>query len=77
MPASDAEVEAFLRRKKAFDPTTGLNLIDDERLIRSREAMILAVQVFNGPGVLFKTELFAVLVSHGHTYCTNITPGGE
>ena len=33
VPASDAEVEAFLRRKKAFDPTTGLNLIDDERLI--------------------------------------------
>jgi hypothetical protein len=68
VPASDAEVEAFLRRKKAFDPTTGLNLIDDERLIRSREAMILAVQVFNGPGVLFKTELFAVLANIAWTY---------
>jgi len=68
VPASDAEVEAFLRRKKAFDPTTGLNLIDDERLIRSREAMILAVQVFNGPGFLFKTELFAVLANIARTY---------
>jgi len=67
-PASDAEVEAFIQRKKAFDPSTGLNLFEDERLIRSREAMILAVQVFNGPGFLFKTELFTVQAVIAWTY---------
>lgn len=66
--ASDDEVEAFLRRKKSFDPRTGLNLFEHERLIRAREAMILAVQVFNGPGYLFKTELFAVLANIAWTY---------
>ena len=30
--------------------------------------MIFAVQVFNGPGYLFKTELFAVLANIAWTY---------
>ena len=67
-PASDNEVDAYLRRKRSFDPSTGLDLFDDERLIRAREAMILAVQVFNGPGYLFKTELFAVQAVIAWTY---------
>lgn len=68
IPATNEEVEAFLRRKKSYDVITGLNLLDDERLIRAREAMILAVQVFNGPSFLFKTELFAVLANIAWTY---------
>ena len=67
-PASDAEVQDFIARKQLFDPATGLNALDDERLIRAREAMILAVQVFNGPGYKFKTELFAVLANIAWTY---------
>jgi hypothetical protein len=67
-PSSDAEVQDFMARKHLFDPATGLNALDDERLIRAREAMILAVQVFNGPGYKFKTELFAVLASIAWTY---------
>jgi len=66
--ASDEEVEAFINRKQFFDPATGLNAYDDERLVRAREAMILAVQVFNSPSFLFKTELFAVLANIAWTY---------
>jgi hypothetical protein len=67
-PAADAEVEAFIARKQLYDPATGLNAFDDERLVRARESMILAVQVFNSPGLLFKTELFAVLSNIAWTY---------
>lgn len=66
--ASDVKVEFFKLRKKSFDPQTGLNLYDDERLIRAREAMILAVQVFNSPSMRFKTEVFAVLANIAWTY---------
>lgn len=66
--ASADEVEFFLLKKKAIDPNTGLNFFDDERLIRSREAMMVAVQVFNSPTFLFKTELFAVLANIAWTY---------
>jgi hypothetical protein len=68
LAASQEEVDAYVARKQAFDPATGLNAIDDERLVRAREAMILAVQVFNGPNFLFKTELFAVLANIAWTY---------
>lgn len=68
VPASDAEVEFFRIRRSSHDPKTGLNLIDNERLIRAREAMILAVQVFNSAGLNFKTEVFAVLANIAWTY---------
>mgnify|MGYP005988718035 CR=1 FL=1 len=67
-PASLDEVEFFKLRKSSFDPQTKLNLYDDERLIRAREAMILAVQVFNNPSMRFKTEVFAVLANIAWTY---------
>jgi hypothetical protein len=66
--ASDTTVEFYRLRKKSFDPQTGLNLYDDERLIRAREAMILAVQVFNSPSMRFKTEVFSVLANIAWTY---------
>lgn len=66
--ASDAEVALFRLKKVSYDPKTGLNQYGDERLIRSREAMILAVQVFNSPAVKFKTEVFAVLSNIAWTY---------
>jgi hypothetical protein len=67
-PADCSSVEFFIRKKKSYDPETGLNLFDDERLIRAREAMILAVQIFNSPAIRFKTEVFAILANVAWTY---------
>lgn len=66
--ASDDETDFYISKKHAYDPQTGLNLYDDERLIRAREAMILAVQVFNSAGLKFKTEVFSVLANVAWTY---------
>lgn len=67
-PASDEEIEFFKKRKQSFDPVTGLNLYDDERLIRAREAMILAVTIFNSSTYKFKTGIFAILANIAWTY---------
>lgn len=67
-PASAEELEFYRARKKNYDPITGLNLYDDERLIRAREAMLLAVQVFNSPTLKFKAEVFAVHANIAWTY---------
>lgn len=66
--ASDEELEFFKRKKKSFDPITGLNTYTDERLIRAREAMILAVNIFNVGSYKFKTEVFSVLSNIAWTY---------
>jgi hypothetical protein len=67
-PASPEEVAFFKRKKRSYDPVTGLNLYTDERLIRAREAMLLAVTIFNSGMYRFKTEVFAVLVNIAWTY---------
>ncbi|PJI91281.1 hypothetical protein BC777_0105 [Yoonia maricola] len=67
-PASAEDLDFYRARKKSFDPQTGLNLYDDERLIRAREAMLLAVQVFNSPTLKFKAEVFAVHANIAWTY---------
>lgn len=66
--AGDEEVEFFQIRKNSYDQKTGLNLFDHERLIRAREAMILAVQVFNSSATRFKTEVFTMLANVAWTY---------
>ncbi len=66
--ASDEEVEFFKIKKDSYDQKTGLNLYDDERLIRAREAIVLAVQIFNSPALRFKTEVFAILANVAWTY---------
>jgi hypothetical protein len=68
VPASKEEVAHFKRKKHSFDPVTGLNLHSDERLMRAREAMILAVTIFNSGMYRFKTEVFAVLANIAWTY---------
>jgi hypothetical protein len=68
VPASSEELDFYRARKRSFDPQTGLNLYDDERLIRAREAMLLAVQVFNSPTLKFKAEVFAVHANIAWTY---------
>ena len=67
-PATEAEVEYFMLHKRAYDPQTGLNRYDDERLIRAREAMILGVQIFNSAALKFKSEVFCVLSNIAWTY---------
>ncbi|MFY0611027.1 MAG: DUF3644 domain-containing protein [Hyphomicrobiaceae bacterium] len=66
--AREDEVELFKIKRKLYDPVTGLNDIDHERLIRSREAMMMAVQIFNSPHLKFRTEQFAVLAIIAWTY---------
>jgi hypothetical protein len=67
-PATAEEVAYFKRKKRSFDPITGLNLYGDERLIRAREAMTLGVTIFNSGNYKFKTEVFAVLANIAWTY---------
>lgn len=66
--ATPEEAEAFKFEKSLIDLKTGLSPFHDERLVRSREAMMLAVQVFNLPTLLFKSELFAMLANVAWTY---------
>jgi hypothetical protein len=67
-PAGDAAVEFYKLEKQSFDPRIALSIFHDERLMRAREAMIVAVQIFNSPILKFKTEVFAVLAHIAWTY---------
>lgn len=62
-PATKQQVDAFQRKKLLFDHVTGLCPIDNERLVRAREAMILAVELFNTPRIAFKTGVFSMLAN--------------
>lgn len=66
--ASRDELENYTRFKRSFDLKTGLNPFCDERLIKSREAMKLAVTVFNNPTFQFRAENFSMLAVVGWTY---------
>lgn len=66
--ATDVVLLSWERKKKLTNLTTGLNPYDDERLISSREAMILAVQCFNSAAIRFKTQVFTILYNIAWTY---------
>ncbi len=66
--ATSDELELFKLKKTLYDPITGLNDVDDERLIRAREAMMMAVHIFNSPHLKFRTEQFSVLAIIAWTY---------
>ena len=68
LPCEDEELGRFYREKQSFDLKTGLSIYQDERLIRAREAMVLAVQVFNSPSHAFKAEAFSMLANVAWTY---------
>jgi hypothetical protein len=71
-PASDEEIEFFKKRKQSFDPVTGLNLYYDERLMRAREAMILAVTISTAAPINSKPACSPFLrTSLGLTFSTN------
>lgn len=66
--SSEDEIAYYLKIQSAYDPKTYLNPYKDARLIRAREAMMTAVQVFNNPTIIFKTEVFCVLANIAWTY---------
>lgn len=67
-PATDDEIARFRYEKSLTDLRTGLSPIEHERLYRAREAMKSAVQIFNSPSIIFKTELFPVISQIAWTY---------
>lgn len=66
--ASEADVKTFLSLWPNIDYETGAALEDDELLIKSREAMLAAVQTFNSGGLNFRSELFIVTAVIAWTY---------
>lgn len=68
VPATEQEVARYRFEKSLVDLKTGLSPFADERLVRAREAMLVAVQTFNSPLLHFKPELFAVLSNIAWTY---------
>lgn len=67
-PATSDDLDAFLATWPDIDHETGLSIRGDELLIKSREAMIAAVQIFNSAGLTFRSELFIVTAIIAWTY---------
>lgn len=67
-PCSDDFLASYKVFKSAYDARTGLNHFTDERLVRSREALLLAISIFNNPSLSFRAEAFSVLAISGWTY---------
>jgi len=66
--ATDDEVARFKYEKSLVDLKTGLSPLEDERLFKAREAMLLGVECFNNPLLHFKVEVFSVLSQIAWTY---------
>ena len=66
--ATADELDEFLNSWPDVDTETGLSLRGDELLVKAREAMIAAVQTFNGAGLTFRSELFIVTSIIAWTY---------
>lgn len=66
--ASEDEVKKFLQVQRSYDPRTLLNPYKNHRLIRARESMMSAVQIFNNPMMIFRAEIFCVLANIAWTY---------
>lgn len=67
-PASTEDLRQFLSVWPQVDYETGASLLEDELLIKSREAMLAAVQTFNSGGLNFRSELFIVSAVIAWTY---------
>ena len=66
--ATDEEVKKYLKIQSSYDPKTHLNPYKDCQLVRSREAMMAAVELFNNPNMCFRIEMFCVLSNIAWTY---------
>ena len=67
-PASPSELSTFISRWPEHDHVTGLHPMDDELVVKSREAMLNAIGGYNNPRTLFRTECFIVLAVIAWTY---------
>lgn len=67
-PADQKTLDRFLADWPNIDPKTGLHIGGDELLLKSREAMLAAVQTYNNPSTLFKSEIFIVTAIIAWTY---------
>ena len=67
-PATVEELEQFIKSWPQIDPATGLHILNDELLIKAREAMLFAVQSYNNPRALFRSEIFIVTAVIAWTY---------
>ncbi len=67
-PASNEALEKYLNNWPHVDPETGLHIFDNELLLKSREAMLSAVQVYNDPKSYFRSEIFIVNAVIAWTY---------
>ncbi len=68
---SNEELEQFEQTQRAWDFKTGLNPIlnkVDRILIKSKEAMLQAVAIFNNPTTYFSTESFLTLANIAWLY---------
>lgn len=66
--ASPPRLTRFLVDWPHYDHVTGLHPVDDELLVKAREAMLNAVQGYNNPRALFRSECFIVLAIIAWTY---------
>ena len=65
---TEDQARKYLKIQSSYHPQTLLNPYKHGRVIRAREAMQSAVQNFNNPLILFKTETFCVLSNIAWTY---------
>lgn len=66
--STEEELDHFLTNWPQYNQDSGLDPEGDELLLKSREAMIAAVQTFNSAGLTFKAELFIVSAIISWTY---------
>lgn len=67
-PVSEEAAKEFIKIQSAYDPITLLNPYKHPRLVKAREAMITAIQLFNTPTLLSRGELFCIHANIGWTY---------
>jgi hypothetical protein len=65
---TNEDLQKFLTSWPMIDWDNGLHLVDDELIIKAREAMLLAVQCYNNPKTWFRSEVFIVLAVIAWTY---------
>lgn len=66
--APSGDLSTFLSRWPEHDHVTGLHPLDDELVVKAREAMLNAIGGYNSPRTMFRTECFIVLAVIAWTY---------
>jgi hypothetical protein len=65
---SEEEAKLFIKIQSSYDPITLLNPYKHPRLVKARESMITAIQLFNTPTLISRGELFCIHANIGWTY---------